>query len=151
MLCNKCHKEKELSEFSFRDKQHGVRHKMCKVCHKSYRKQHYLINKEKYIKKALRWNGKQREVLREYLFKKLSESCCVDCGEKDIEVLDFDHIHNKKLSISVMFRHRYSTKAIEEEISKCVVRCANCHRRKSAKEISSWKFRWTHTKNRAVG
>lgn len=140
MLCSKCVQEKDLEDFSFRNRKTKRRHSFCKDCHAQYRKQHYLEHKEKYIKKALRWNRKQRQVLREYLFNVLSRSKCVDCGEKDIVVLDFDHLKDKQFNISLMFRSRYSVEAIEKEIQKCVIRCANCHRKKTAREMNSWKF-----------
>lgn len=145
MLCSKCLREKSVVDFSFRDRKRGVLHKMCKLCHTKYRRQHYLQHREKYIKKASRWNRKQRDVLREYIFKKLMESACIDCGEKDIVVLDFDHISGKRLGISLMFRNRYSVAAIKEEMQKCVIRCANCHRRKTAREFGHWKHRIQYT------
>jgi hypothetical protein len=40
-----------------------------------------------------------------------------------------------------MYQGRYSLDALQKEIDKCVVRCANCHRRKTAKESGFWKFK----------
>lgn len=58
---------------------------------------------------------------------------CVDCGEKDPLVLDFDHVRGaKKDNISRMIRHIYAWSTIEAEIAKCEIRCANCHRRRTA-------------------
>lgn len=147
MLCNKCKKEKSVSDFSFKNKDKGIRKKICKNCHTAYRRQHYLQNKDKYLLKAHSWNTKQKEILAEFLFKKLSQSQCVDCGEKDIIVLEFDHLNNKKFGIAEMYKNSYSLHAVEEEIKKCVVRCANCHRRKTAKDIGFWKFRMLEITN----
>ena len=141
MLCNKCGTEKAPEDFSFKDSGKSVKKKICKICHSAYRKQHYLQNKAKYIAKAVIWNNKQKDILMQYLFETLRRSQCVDCGEKDIVVLDFDHISDKKLGIAEMYRNRYSLQAIKDEIKKCVIRCANCHRRKTAKESGFWKFR----------
>lgn len=141
MLCSKCHQEKKLDEFSFRNRPKNIHHRFCKACHSKYRKKHYLENKETYIVKALKWNRKQRTILREYLYSVLAKSSCIDCGEEDIVVLDFDHLNNKRFSISLMFRHRHSLKAVKDEVEKCVVRCANCHRRKTAREFGHWKYR----------
>ncbi len=143
MLCNKCQKYKYITEFSFKDKKKNIRKKICKDCHSLYRKEHYLQNKDKYIAKARNWNRKQKEILSKYLFDRLSKSQCIDCNEKDILVLEFDHLQNKKLGIAEMYKNRYSLQKVEEEINKCVIRCANCHRRKTAKETGFWKFKMT--------
>ncbi|HYD34753.1 MAG TPA: hypothetical protein VD999_01660 [Vitreimonas sp.] len=141
MLCNKCYLEKGPEAFSLKNKGKDIRHTICKDCHSAYRKQHYSNNKKKYIAKAFTWNQKQREVLSKYLFNKLSQSKCKDCGEKDILVLDFDHLRDKKWGIAQMYRNRHSVQTCEKEIEKCEVRCANCHRRKTAKEAGSWKYK----------
>ena len=62
---------------------------------------------------------------------------CVDCGEADPIVLEFDHVKGKKTcDISKMSGHARSLLVIEKEIAKCEVRCANCHRRKTRKQFS---------------
>jgi hypothetical protein len=67
---------------------------------------------------------------------------CVDCGETDIVCLDFDHVRGKKrLSVSAMMRW-YCWSSIEEEIAKCDVRCANCHRRKTARERAQYRIQY---------
>jgi hypothetical protein len=143
MLCNKCHEKKNIENFSFKNKEKKIRKKICKDCHSLYRKKHYLQNKEKYIAKAKSWNKKQKEILANYLFEVLSNSACVDCNEKDVVVLDFDHLNDKQLCLAEMYQNSYSLDAIKKEIKKCVIRCANCHRRKTAKEIGYWKLKMT--------
>jgi hypothetical protein len=54
------------------------------------------------------------------------EHPCVDCGNEDYRVLDFDHIGKKEFNIAEMWTKPWAEVLIE--ISKCVVRCANCHR-----------------------
>jgi len=139
VLCKKCQSEKSVEEFSFRDTLKSRRHHICKACHTQYRHDHYLKNREKYIVKAHKWNIKQREVLKEFILEKLKHSSCRDCGESDILVLDFDHVSDKKFSIAHMFKNNYSVTAIEQEMAKCIIRCSNCHRRKTAKEVGYWK------------
>lgn len=66
----------------------------------------------------------------------MKEHTCVDCGEKEIILLEFDHISGIKINtISSMVRIGCSIKTIEEEISKCQVRCVGCHRKKTAKQF----------------
>lgn len=68
--------------------------------------------------------------MREYL----ATHPCVDCGETDIVVLEFDHQRDKVGAITVMVNKPCGWDTIKAEIEKCLVRCANCHRRKTAKE-----------------
>jgi hypothetical protein len=67
---------------------------------------------------------------------------CVDCGESDPLVLDFDHVRGmKKRHVSRMISGGTSIETLRKEIEKCVVRCANCHRRKTARELAWFKSR----------
>ena len=83
-----------------------------------------------------------QETLNKFIADCLSGGC-IDCGEKDILVLEFDHVvGNKSMNISEMRSGLYSLKKIAEEIAKCEVRCANCHRRKTAKTFTYWKVKF---------
>lgn len=64
---------------------------------------------------------------------------CVDCGNKNLSVLQSDHVRGKKFrAISVLIDRNVSLKTLFKELDKCETRCANCHflasrdRRKSA-------------------
>lgn len=66
---------------------------------------------------------------RRFVARYLKTKCCTDCGNGDSRVLEFDHIRGKKESnVSVLVNYGYSIKKIKEEIRKCEIRCANCHR-----------------------
>ncbi|GEM_PF-1243068 len=141
VVCSSCNRNLSFENYSFRDKKRSILNKVCKTCHSKYRKKHYLDNKEKYIEKAKSWNQKQKAVLRGYIFQVLENSQCVDCGEKDVIVLEFDHLSNKKLSITQMYRNSSSLQSIKKEVEKCVVRCVNCHRRKTANQFNFWRLK----------
>tara|TARA_R100001463_G_scaffold50674_4_gene101148 strand:- start:723 stop:1088 length:366 start_codon:yes stop_codon:yes gene_type:complete len=92
-------------------------------------KRHYEANKEKIIKRSRKRNIRQRDKNRIYVENIKKQSGCVDCGESNHLVLDFDHIEdNKYKCISNMVFESYSIKSIQKEIDKCEVRCSNCHR-----------------------
>lgn len=101
-----------------------------KLKQKEYAKKHYSLNKEKCVNRSVKNNIKTRINSRKYVNDYLLNHACVDCGESDPIVLEFDHINdNKAYNIADMIRDALSIKTIQEEIDKCEVRCANCHRR----------------------
>ena len=55
---------------------------------------------------------------------------CVDCGQQfPTAAMDFDHVRGeKKYQIASMPFKGFSEEALLEEIAKCDVRCAVCHR-----------------------
>jgi hypothetical protein len=61
----------------------------------------------------------------------LEASGCVDCGESEIVVLDFDHIGSKTANVPMLARQGCSLERLKAEIAQCAVRCANCHRRRT--------------------
>lgn len=70
-------------------------------------------------KRAAKWRLAQ-------ILKK--ERGCIDCGYNEHGVaLQFDHIGDKKQSVSNLIRSDYAWSTILKEIAKCEVRCANCH------------------------
>lgn len=58
---------------------------------------------------------------------------CIVCGEKEICCLDFHHIHDKEFEVST--GTEVSLDRLIAEINKCVVLCANCHRKLHAGKI----------------
>jgi len=101
-----------------------------------YQKQHYLDNKERYVSRAIAHKKKMAQKNREFIREYKQTHPCVDCDESDWVVLDFDHVRGeKKKAVGSMVLAGYSLKTIQEEIDKCEIRCANCHRRKTAKEL----------------
>lgn len=79
-------------------------------------------------------------ILRKYVLNYLVSHPCVDCGESDPVVLDFDHQKGKIDNVSDLIKNRNSIELIAKEIDKCVIRCANCHRRKTAKDFGWYKY-----------
>lgn len=138
--CGHCFMGKSDSFFSWKNEERGLMHSVCKECHTAYRREHYLANRSKYIAKAKKWNGGQKLVLRDLILKHLMAHPCVDCGEGDPIVLDFDHKADKWKSVAEMLKNCYSISNIVAEIGKCEVRCANCHRRKTSKDFGYSKF-----------
>ena len=80
--------------------------------------------------------------VRYKVWEYLKENPCVDCDEADPVVLEFDHVSGvKHKMVSGMIKGAYAWKTIAAEIEKCDVRCANCHRLKTAKERKYWIYK----------
>lgn len=71
----------------------------------------------------------------------LSRSSCVDCGERDPLVLDFDHVGPKSANVKRLVWYGGSIATIDAEIARCEIRCANCHRRVTAERGGHFRFR----------
>jgi len=142
IICSKCKDEKSIDDFSFKDKKAGVRHPHCKECQKAYRRKHYELNKPKYLAKARKNAKSARLRLQEKMFDYLLSHPCIDCGEADPVVLEFDHRNKEEKSFAVC-RKMYTGASWElllSEIDKCDVRCSNCHKRRHAKEDGHYKY-----------
>lgn len=113
----------------------------CKLCIREKQKTHYRNNLEYYAKKSKELKEKLRQENCVRIVEYLKSHPCIDCGESDVIVLDFDHLDptQKTNNVSKMI-HRCGWARILREIEKCVVRCANCHRRKTAKQLGHLRY-----------
>lgn len=140
--CTLCKAVKPLDDFHWKNKSKGVKNSQCKTCKINYAKTHYKINKEKYVASAVRCNKRNKDEVRLFLVEYLKAHPCVDCGENDIIVLEADHIDpkTKLFNIGEAIRKSYSVKKVKQELDKCEIRCANCHRRKTARQFGNYKL-----------
>ncbi len=62
---------------------------------------------------------------------------CADCGTCwPHYVMDFDHVGDDKTKgVMVMVNQDVSWNRIEEEIAKCELVCANCHRERTCQRL----------------
>jgi hypothetical protein len=82
-----------------------------------------------------------RDSKRQYVYDVLSSSSgCVDCGEKDPIVLEFDHRDPSTKSSNIGDSYGKSIEYLKEEILKCDIVCANCHRKRTAKMFNYYKY-----------
>lgn len=87
---------------------------------------HYYRNKEQYLKRN---RERKKRLKKEWLEFKKSLSCEM-CGEDHISTFDFHHIekHPDNRAVNRLVSD-YNFKEAYEEIKKCMVLCANCHRK----------------------
>lgn len=110
--CSSCKQRKPKSEFYGAVKKSGT----CKQC-----------------------QSEGQSARRQHLADYLRQHPCVDCGEDDPIVLEFDHLGDKTDSLARMVRNNVTFARLDEEVAKCEVRCANCHKRRTAVQ-----FGWIH-------
>ncbi len=84
-----------IANFAVRNRARGTRQAVCKSCQNAYVREHYKTYRSKYIQKARVRNAEQNRINGEFLIECLSCHPCVDCGEDDIVVLEFDHQRDK--------------------------------------------------------
>lgn len=85
-----------------------------------------------YAKNAARkiaWQARRRRELQRWMLALKSTLVCARCGESSPVCLQFHHRdpRTKSFEVSAMVRDGRSQAAIEAEIEKCEVLCANCH------------------------
>lgn len=110
-LCSSCKVYKEETEFYWKDKAHTILNSKCKICSNARMNE---LRRERY------------QLIQDY---KSGYGCAI-CGDKRHWVLDLHHRNGdeKERAISDMLRKNMSWETIEQELQKCEVYCANCHR-----------------------
>lgn len=134
--CSFCKEIKLKSEFYKNSNKKDGLGNYCKKCNTLWVRKRYLRNKKYYDDR----NKESRLRNKKYILNFLRKNPCIDCGENDPIVLDFDHLKDKHMPVSDMVRKMNSIARIQIEIEKCVIRCSNCHRRKTAKEKGYYKY-----------
>ncbi|HWC08536.1 MAG TPA: hypothetical protein VG458_05750 [Solirubrobacterales bacterium] len=130
--CGRCHEEKPVEDFAWRPKAKGQRDNYCRPCRAAYKQEHYAANRERYIEQAIARKRTMVLARVELLIEFFRDNPCVDCGEADPVVLEFDHLRDKEFSIAKGLQDR-NWQAVLDEMAKCDVVCANCHRRRTAR------------------
>lgn len=137
-LCVGCGVTKPVSDFA-RHSRDGIQNR-CKSCvleadrarrrNRGARPKVSLTPEERRAKQTAKKRARKELVQIEMLRYLLSHPC-VDCGMSDPLVLEFDHLRDKKRSA----KHMPTMKSFREEVAKCEVRCASCHRRRHMKDF----------------
>lgn len=141
ITCRVCLLEKPDEEFMYANSRKTRKHRLCSICRRAYYKDNYQQNKVRYLGRIGKYRLDRKELLRNIVWDYLLLHPCVDCGETDPIVLDFDHLSDKDSGISVLVNNASSVQTLQAEIAKCSVRCANCHRRKTAQDGNYWRFK----------
>ena len=127
-LCRTCNKEKRACEFHKQRRNKDGLQSVCKTCRKELDK--------KYHSKRVVANKKRYKFTREYVDSWKRDHGCACCEEVEPVVLEFHHPDNNKEFAIASGMVAVSFDRLKAEIAKCVVVCANCHRKLHAGLLS---------------
>ena len=127
--CGACRQAKPLSEFNRKSARADGLQEVCRECNRESSRAYYARNRESHVRLIVQRTARRRTESKEFLAAYLRDHPCVDCGNADLRVLDFDHRPEagKRKDVMAMVREGFSIAKIAEEIAKCDVRCRNCH------------------------
>jgi hypothetical protein len=139
--CTRCGEEKPRSEFYKNDRYKDGLFSYCKLCQRAAQRKWYDENTDRHRELV---QAKQAETLDRNVrvtLAHLIENACVDCGQDDPMVLQFDHRDpaEKEFTVTNSLNGR-NEESLRAEIAKCDVRCANCHNKRHQIERGSLKY-----------
>ena len=139
--CAMCKQTKPLSEFNVhRGRKDGLQ-PQCRECSRARSRRYYAENRDKHLEVIRARRARERATNQDLMLAFLATRACVDCGETDVCVLEFDHLRDKTCNVSTMVHRGVRWALIVEEIAKCEVVCANCHRRRTHARQNSYRVR----------
>ena len=108
----------------------------CRECYRAYFRARAELHRQQV--KAAREHRRRnaRALIADYL----RTHPCADCGEPDVQVLEFDHLDSKRGNVTDLKRAGTSVRALQQELRNCEVVCVNCHRLRTAARGSSWRL-----------
>lgn len=123
--CTSCKLTLSISNFSKNKTRKDGLQSQCKNCRKLKWKTEYAKNRESYLnkRKNQELNGKER-------YKNLkNNSKCFICGESESCCLEFHHLDSNLKNENLSKMIYFSNQKFNEELSKCICLCSNCHRK----------------------
>ena len=140
-LCARCHVAKPLGEFPIKNAGRGTYGSYCRPCCREYGREHYRNNVAAYLARTKVRAPIDRLRNRQFVGDYLSTHPCVDCGESDPVVLEFDHRDPRTKTNEVgRLIHTTTLNRVRTEIEKCDVRCGNCHRIRTARQFGWYRL-----------
>ena len=104
----------------------------CKLCRNEYLRKYNQTPKRKAYRKKNKNQANKRQVANLLSwYNRQKDQPCVDCKKKyHPAVMEWDHLpgFKKNCSVPQLLYLTKSKKKVQEEIAKCELVCANCHR-----------------------
>ncbi|MGN7861415.1 hypothetical protein ACTJI8_12605 [Microbacterium sp. 22303] len=127
--CGTCGTIKALTDFNRKASRADGRQEVCRDCNRESSRRYYRENRDQHIATIRARTLAQRAENRAFIADYLIAHPCVDCGARDLRILDFDHRpgSDKRDAVMQLVRNGFSAAVLVAEIAKCDVRCRNCH------------------------
>jgi hypothetical protein len=95
------------------------------------RRQYWRDYYYRYPEKAREVRTRKKRELMAWFQELKSQQVCARCGESDPACLDFHHLDGaeKSLTLGELRSHGWSKERVLAELGRCIVFCANCHRK----------------------
>jgi hypothetical protein len=128
-ICQVCNETKDISQFHRHNKRKDGLRANCIECGRIMARDFYRKNPEPYKLRASKERKSKRDQRKQWFNSIRLQYGCRLCGESDVEVLDFHHFEPAEKSFGIVSETDLALEKLIPEINKCVVLCANCHRR----------------------
>lgn len=127
-ICSTCRIPKDESLFhKNKNKKDGLQ-SQCKDCARLRDAKSYQANDRR--KESIKSTRNFKREYNKALARRYKALCkCHICGEKEPVALDLHHTDPSQKDLNPASLYSYSTKRLKDEIRKCIVLCANCHRK----------------------
>ena len=142
--CSRCKTTKAVADFcGDKSRQDGLQ-PICRPCAKTVREERKVSHPGEQRKAYTKWYAKPENVAKasaanvnrardraHRLIAEFKSNPCMDCHQSFISAaMEFDHRPGteKKFNLNYRVLGRFALEAVMDEITKCDVVCANCHR-----------------------
>src|SRR6476661_10583761 len=119
-LCTKCQRDLPVTAFAFNRTKLDRLQTSCRECKKAQQGSWYRRNRERHIENVRPSRAAAVERNLRYVVHYLLDNPCLDCGENDPLILQFDHVRGEKVAcVSELVSRGSAVTQIQLEIEKC--------------------------------
>ena len=136
LLCPRCSTCKSVEDFNKSRARASGRQVYCRICQRGIDRQLYAVSAKRRAKLSEK-NVRQRTKVLDFVRSYKAKHSCQLCPEKSVCCLDFHHLHSKEFDVATGANRAYALRHMATEMRKCVLLCANCHRKVHAGLLST--------------
>lgn len=131
--CSTCKENLAVEHFHKNKSKADGRHHCCKQCQRNYYRKHYASNKEQYLAR----NKRTRKRRQARMLQQKANTPCSDCGGTFHPfIMEYDHRDPSTKNFSIGSIHKNAGRKLAEELEKCDLVCANCHKMRTFRRHS---------------